>query len=402
MDCTRTWGARSALTAAMAAALSACGGGGQTGDLSNTGNNDGGGVIPPGMCEPTGETIGLDDPLPAGYSARELLDRIADTTVPAFAWRSEDALFDATYNQGIDQLKPEHAEARLELRVRVRYEGDESIELYDPECEWGDAIALPVTLSVEASDGSVERDVPGIVYSTPEAALFYADDDGVPPQRRGRDRFRECDEGPVEVSFSRRMPRGRLCDARGRVLVFPAACGGFAQVPTEEHATPELPAPDAVLAEVGESARYDVMWPDGERSTLEITVTPSEYVCHHEEVSVHEGAVDAHAWWETPLALRFEWIDEGLDYALPATLNANDPRYTSEVLLFSNEVVSDEVLAFFRERLDVSDLTFGSQFFKLQSDEGSLEASFRFYGEREVSTEDSELDVVLGIERITP
>jgi hypothetical protein len=272
--------------------LSACIGG-QTGDGPGSGDT----VVEDMACRPSALTIAVDQQLPAGYSPRQLLEQVEEARVPAFVWSSEQAWRADVQRQPRGTLVPEQADAQTELQVQVRYDGQPRVALLEGACRAD--FVLPVTLSIDAADGSIDREVRGLLSGRPDEVTFEADSD---QQVDSDPTAVSCGEGPSFVQFSRDgTPRGVVCDDEDRALAFPAACGGFAQTPLDDQTTPELPVPSEALAEL--PGRYATEGDDDDPLAVDLTVTAqTDLACHDQDLG---GNLN----WLVPVTARLEWLD---------------------------------------------------------------------------------------------
>ena len=356
-------------TGVLLLACSLCGCiGGQTGDDA-PGSDDA--VSMPAGCEPSGIAIGIDQRLPAGYRPRDLLDRVADARVQAFVWSSESALRAALQNAPRGTILPEHADAETEVRVQTRYDGGPTTALLRG-CFV--EFVLRVTLTIEAADGSIDREVRGFLSGRPDEVIFQADADQR-PSYDATDRV-ACSNGPAYVMFARDgTPRGVACDDDGRALLFPAACGGVAQTPLDERSTPELPVPREMLSML--SGRYATESNDDEPIAIDVAITAeSDLACHDQDPGGNLS-------WIVPLAARFDWLDASIVVDMDASLVASQTAMAGGATL---EVAARGCAELEGEALD---------FFGDQAGAQLDEASLCFFSRR---TEDDVLELVLSVE----
>jgi hypothetical protein len=374
----------------IACSLCACIGG-QTGD--DTGSADVN--VEPTSCEPGEIKVGIEQQLPAGYSPKDLLDRVAEARVPAFVWSSESALRSALQNEPRGTILPEHADDETELLLRVAYDGGPSIALLGKGCLVD--FVLPVTLSIEAADGSIDREVRGLLYGRPDAVIFQADSDQQPDYDSDAV---ACREGPGYVHFaSDGTPRGVACDDDGRALMFPAACGGFAQTPLDERSTPELPVPSDMLSEL--SGQYETDDSGEEPIAIEVAVSAqSDLACHDRDGA---GGLS----WVVPVSARFEWIDADIAFDMAASLVA---RQAVEIggegpLEVSARGCSDlegETLDFFNDLVGAQQVEASLCFFTRRTEDGVVELALSVEGWERTSEGDVETNAGWVLRPIVP
>jgi len=357
----------------IACVLSACIGG-QTGDGPGSGDLMVGDI----RCEPSEITIGIDQQIPAGYSPRQLLDQVAEARVTAFVWSSEQAWRTDAERQPRGALLPEQADGEAELHVRVRYDGGARVALLGPGCRAD--FMLPVTLSIDSTDGSLDREVLGLLSGRPDEVVFEADSDQLADA--SSDGAVSCSDGPSFVQFSRDgTPRSVACDDDGRAFVFPAACGGFAQTPLEDQATPELPVPSETLSAF--PGQYVVEGDDDEPLTVDVTITAVD------DLACHDQDPGGNLSWLVPTSARFEWLAAAMTVEMDASVVASQMSVDGD-----GDGSGDGAL----------DVTAGGcaelegealEFFGGQAGAELEEASLCFYSRR---TEDDVLELVLSLD----
>jgi hypothetical protein len=94
--------------------------------------------------------------------------------------------------------------------------------------------------------------------------------------------FATCnpDVSPISVWTNGGVLMGNLCTSKGLVR-FPTACGGFVELPINEPfaAAEGQPLPSTVIERVQDEA-FELVWSEGQRSAIELTITSSELACY--------------------------------------------------------------------------------------------------------------------------
>lgn len=235
------------------------------------------------QCRPNGITIDIDQVLPVGFSARQLIESLPEEArVPGAVWPAQ-AVADREHSGSWGA--PPDAGTNVTLRPRVR--DLEEIELFDGFCAWQGEFALAGTLEILAEDGSIGRTVHGHFSGEPGRVVFNE-------PRSPVVRSHLCSAGAQVAFIDDALPAGVLCDGAGNVLAFPSTCSGG---PSLAGGWPQGPAPREEIERLGAHGPLAVVWQDGSRSelTLELELEPDSvcYGVHVWTAQVHVRATAA-------------------------------------------------------------------------------------------------------------
>ena len=217
--------------------------GGQTGD------SDGALAPPPGWsaaeCTTSPITLDLDQVLPVGHSARDALDPLlGELEVPAF--RIPKRFVDSYFEPTALLPTPDEVTSQAQLSVRVEYTGAQRAAVYSGHCPWEDNdLVLPVKVTVQSADGSLERVVVGKLAGLPGPMHFYPDELAYNSS---------CVLGEWLQVARDGTWYGQLCDD-DELVRFPVPCEGFAQTTElDEQRVDELPAPNESVEQINAQA----------------------------------------------------------------------------------------------------------------------------------------------------
>ena len=235
------------------------------------------------MCTESAVRIGLDQALPAGYSARDLIEVFESAGAPGFLLPSLTSATDRA-------LEPDDAIAITQVALDFEPADDEHVALFEGGACAYSGFTVFGSLTATTLEGEIVLSAEGGLVGPPERAYFWSD--GRPgstgfPSAELYGPFPSCnpDVSPITAWTSGGVLIGNLCTSEGLVR-FPTACGGFAQLPLDEKIH-DLPVPSAALERL-QSATLEVVWGEGDRSPLELTVTPAELACY-EELGYDDG-----------------------------------------------------------------------------------------------------------------
>ncbi len=171
-------------------------------------------------CRESGYTTGLDDPLPVGFTLRDLVQSVeGEYRAPAywFAENPSDTPFPNAY-------------AETEVVLLFEYIGGPEQPIYVGRCRLGNAAALPFRVRVSTVDGVFEQSYEITISGTPTAPEFV--DSLEWTETRGACELLFSDG--IWLEFSGQRIRGYICDPDRGFLRWPTECSGFEQRPLDE------------------------------------------------------------------------------------------------------------------------------------------------------------------------
>ena len=286
--------------------------GGQTGD--DTGN---GGPAAP-VCEKSEVEVSLDQELPAGYTARDLIEVFDGASVPAYVLPAHTTAAD-------HELEPDDALAMTQVMLAFEPADEDGVALFEgADCTFS-GFTVYGTMTATALDGEIVLSGRGGIAGAPHNAYFWSGDTpssaGRPnPELYGDYVLCSSDLHPITLWMSGGQLMGNLCTSQGLVR-FPTACGGYAQVPLDEPVEGGLPLPSAALERV-QDAELEVAWTGTDRSALVLTITPAELACY-EEVGYDDEREQPYVTSTTPVDVAMAIDDVGIELAAATELAAS-------------------------------------------------------------------------------